>query len=143
MVPLIDVALVLLVIFIVTAPLLTHAVKLDLPKATSNADILRNELKDPRVGMITLTGVEVSPDFAHAKVFFTTLTDDAAREETLHGLARAAGFMRGLLGKRMKIHNTPELVFAFDPSVERGMRISKLIDDAVRDPARDDESGHE
>lgn len=103
------------------------------------AEIVRNELRDPRVGMITFTGVEVTPDFAHAKVFFTMLGDDSEREETLRGLRRAAGFMRSLLGRRIKIHNTPELHFEFDESVERGVRLSKLIDDAVAsgpDPSR-------
>ena len=95
------------------------------------AAILRTELKDPRVGMITLTGVEVSPDLAHAKVYFTTLLEEKERRETLNGLARASGFMRSLLGKRLKTHQVPELHFEYDASVERGVRLSKLIDDAV------------
>jgi ribosome-binding factor A len=95
------------------------------------AEIIRGELKDPRVGMITLTGVEVSPDLAHAKVFFTTLAGEPQREETLAGLKRAAGFLRSELGHRIKIHSTPELHFFYDASVERGMRLSQLIDDAV------------
>ena len=95
------------------------------------SDILRNELKDPRVGMITLTGVEVSPDVAHARVFFTTLGDSAALAATEEGLRRAAGFARSALGRRMKLHNIPELHFEYDASVERGFRLSKLIDEAV------------
>ena len=95
------------------------------------ADIIRGELKDPRVGMITLTGVEVSPDLAHAKVFFTTLADDAHRDEVEKGLRRASGFLRSELGRRIKVHVTPELHFEYDASVERGMRLSRLIDDAV------------
>src|SRR5436305_13263740 len=97
------------------------------------ADILRNELKDPRVGMITLTGVEVSPDVAHARVFFTTLGDADALAATEAGLARGAGFLRTALGRRLKIHNIPELHFEYAASIERGMRLSKLIDDAVSD----------
>jgi ribosome-binding factor A len=93
--------------------------------------LLRAELKDPRVGMITLTGVEVSPDLAHAKVFFTTLGDADALERTEAGLQRAAGFLRAQLGHRLKLRVTPELRFVYDASVERGMRLSKLIDDAV------------
>ncbi|HZR69011.1 MAG TPA: 30S ribosome-binding factor RbfA [Burkholderiales bacterium] len=95
------------------------------------SDILRNELKDPRVGMITLTGVEVSPDVAHARVFFTTLGDAAARAVTEEGLGQAAGFVRSALGRRLRLHNIPELHFEYDASVERGFRLSKLIDEAL------------
>jgi ribosome-binding factor A len=95
------------------------------------SDILRSELKDPRVGMITLTGVEVSPDFAHAKVFFTSLADAAQRDEVRAGLKRASGFLRTMLGARLKIHNTPELHFVYDESVESGIRLTHLIEDAV------------
>jgi ribosome-binding factor A len=85
------------------------------------AALVRGELKDPRVGMVTFTGVEVSPDLAHAKVFFTSLA----------GLGRAAGFLRSMLGARIKLHNTPELHFIYDESVESGIRLSHLIDEAV------------
>jgi ribosome-binding factor A len=95
------------------------------------SDILRAELKDPRVGMITLTGVEVSPDFAHAKVFFTSLAEAAQRDEVRAGLKRASGFLRTMLGARLKIHNTPELHFVYDESVESGIRLTHLIEDAV------------
>jgi ribosome-binding factor A len=95
------------------------------------SDLLHVELKDPRVGMITLTGVEVSPDLAHAKVFFTTLGDADALSRTEAGLQRAAGFLRSELGHRLKLRVTPELRFVHDASVERGVRLSKLIDDAV------------
>ena len=95
------------------------------------SDILRSELKDPRVGMITLTGVEVSPDFAHAKVFFTSLAEAAQRDEVRAGLKRAGGFLRTMLGARLKIHNTPELHFVYDESVESGIRLTHLIEDAV------------
>jgi ribosome-binding factor A len=93
--------------------------------------LLRTELKDPRVGMITLTGVEVSPDLAHAKVFFTTLGDPEALARTEAGLKRAAGFLRVELSHRLKLRVTPEVRFVYDASVERGARLSKLIDDAV------------
>jgi ribosome-binding factor A len=93
--------------------------------------LLRTELKDPRVGMITLTGVEVSPDLAHARVFFTTLGDADALARTEAGLKRAAGFLRAELGHRLKLRVTPEVRFVYDASVERGARLSKLIDDAV------------
>jgi len=95
------------------------------------SEILRIELKDPRVGMITLTGVEVSSDLAHAKVFFTSLAEAERREETLQGLARAAGFLRTMLGARLKTHNVPELHFFYDASVESGIRLTHLIEEAV------------
>lgn len=98
------------------------------------ADIIRLELKDPRVGMITLTDVEVSPDLTHAKVFFTTLGDEVARAQTETGLKKASGFLRTMLGQQLKVHNTPELHFAYDASVETGIRISKLIDEALAPP---------
>ncbi len=99
------------------------------------SDILRAELKDPRVGMITLTGVEVSPDFAHAKVFFTSLAEATGRDEVRAGLKRASGFLRTMLGARLKIHNTPELHFVYDESVESGIRLTHLIEDAVASDA--------
>ena len=97
------------------------------------SDILRSEMKDPRVGMITLTGVEVSSDLAHAKVFFTTLGDADSRAQTESGLMHAAGFLRSQLGRRLKVHNTPELHFQYDASIENGIRLSQLIDAAVGD----------
>jgi ribosome-binding factor A len=97
--------------------------------------ILRAELKDPRVGMITLTGVEVSPDLAHAKVFFTSLGDAQQRAEAHAGLRRASGFLRSMLGARLKVHNTPELHFVYDESVESGIRLTHLIEEAVASDA--------
>jgi len=95
------------------------------------AEILRSELKDPRVGMITLTGIELSPDLAHAKVFFTSLTDASQRDATLAGLKHAGGFLRAMLGPRLNLHNTPELHFVYDESIESGVRLTHLIDEAV------------
>jgi ribosome-binding factor A len=95
------------------------------------ADIVRLELKDPRVGMITLTGVEVTTDYAHAKVFFTLLGDAARAEEAATGLRRAAGFLRTQLAHRLKFRTVPQLQFVYDTSVERGMNLSRLIDEAV------------
>lgn len=88
-------------------------------------------MKDPRVAMMTLTDVEVSSDLAYAKIYFTLLGDDEARAGTLAGLKRAAGFLRSQLGQRIKIYVTPELHFVYDDSVERGVRLSQLIDKAV------------
>jgi ribosome-binding factor A len=94
------------------------------------SELIRLELRDPRVGMITLTSVDVSPDMSHAKVFFTMLEKDKLAD-TLQGLARSAGFLRSQLAKRIKMYTTPELRFAYDESVERGDQLSRLIDKAV------------
>jgi ribosome-binding factor A len=90
-------------------------------------ELVQRELRDPRVGMITITGVDVSPDLSHAKVFYTTL-DPAHVPDAAQGLKRAAGFLRSQLAKRIKLYTTPELRFEYDESVERGDRLSRLID---------------
>lgn len=90
------------------------------------ADLIRVELKDPRVGMISLTAVELTPDYAHAKVFFTTLDSDHLNEIEA-GLKRSAGFLRRELGRRIHIHTLPELHFVYDNSLERGASMSQLI----------------
>jgi len=95
------------------------------------SELLQRELRDPRVGMITLTGVDVSPDLSHAKVFFTIL-DKQKLDDAREGLKRAAGFLRSQLAKRIKLYTTPELRFEYDESVERGDRLSRLIDSAVK-----------
>lgn len=98
----------------------------------SLAELIRTEVRDPRVGMVTLTGVELSRDQSHAKVFFTVLGPPAAGAEALEGLARAAGFLRSQLSHELTTRKVPELHFAYDESVERGVRLSQLIDAAVR-----------
>jgi ribosome-binding factor A len=94
------------------------------------SDLLRREVRDPRVGMVTLTAVDVSPDLSHAKVFFTILEKEK-QSETTDALQRAAGFLRSQLAHRMKMYTTPELRFAYDESVERGDHLSQLIDSVV------------
>ena len=94
------------------------------------AELIR-DLKDPRIGMVTINSVQVTPDYAHAKVYFSTLPDDdEAIANTLAGLRRAAGFLRSQLGRRVRIHTTPELRFVHDRSIEHGMSMSRLIDRA-------------
>lgn len=92
--------------------------------------ILMRELRDPRVGMVTITAVDVSPDISHAKVFFTTL-DDAKAKQAAEGLNAASGFLRSQLAQRIKLYTTPELRFVYDESVARGDRLSRLIDSAL------------
>lgn len=101
----------------------------------SLAEVIRLELRDPRVGLITLTGVELSRDQSHAKVFFTVLGSSSDVENALEGLGRAAGFLRSELAHRLTTRKVPELHFAYDESVERGMRLSQLIDEAVKPTA--------
>ena len=107
------------------------------------AELIRTELKDPRVGMISITDVEVTADYAHAKVFFSTLAGSENLPEVMTGLQKASGFLRRELGKRISIHMTPQLHFVFDQSLERGADLSKLIQEAVAiskaaDPGLDD-----
>lgn len=94
------------------------------------AELIRTEVRDPRVGLVTLTGVELSRDQSHAKVFFTVLGADG--EGALEGLGHAAGFLRSELARRLTTRKVPELHFAYDESVERGVRLSRLIDEAVK-----------
>jgi ribosome-binding factor A len=102
------------------------------------AEIIAFELKDPRVGMITITEVQVTPDYAHAKVFFTMLSDERdAINNTVAGLSKAAGFIRSQLGRRLTIHTLPELHFLYDTSTARGIQLSKLIDEANATRAKD------
>jgi ribosome-binding factor A len=95
------------------------------------SDLIRLEVRDPRVGMITITSVDVSPDMTHAKIFFTVLENDKL-QDTLEGLKRSAGFLRAQLAKRVQMYTTPELRFLYDESVERGDRLSRLIDAALK-----------
>ncbi len=97
------------------------------------SELIQMEVRDPRVGMVTLTGVQVSADYSHAVVHFTCL--DAGRiADATKGLQAAAGYLRSQLAKRIKTYTTPELRFFYDESVERGDRLSRLIDSVTRDP---------
>ena len=99
------------------------------------AELIARELKDPRVGMVTLQGVEVTPDYAHAKVHFSVLNGDPVK--TGEGLNQAAGFLRNGLFKRLHIHTVPTLHFHFDRTTERAADMSALIAKAVADRAKD------
>ncbi len=103
------------------------------------SDIIFSELKDPHVGMITIVDVKVTPDYAHAKIFFTMLDDSPEKvEKTLDSLHRASGFLRMQLGKRLHIHTLPQLSFVYDNSIAQGMALSHLIDVANSERAKDD-----
>ncbi len=95
------------------------------------AQMLRDEVKDPRVGRVTVTAVEVSPDLSHAKVFVTHLAGREHADEAVRALSRTVGFLRTELSHRMQLYSVPQLHFAYDDSIESGMRLSQLIDEAV------------
>ena len=99
-------------------------------------ELIARELKDPRVGMVTLQGVEVTPDYAHAKVFFSLLIGDPV--ETQAALNQAAGFLRNGLFKRLHIHTVPTLHFVFDRTSERAADMNALIAKAVSSRAKED-----
>jgi len=100
------------------------------------ADLISRELKDPRVGMVTIQAVEVTPDYAHAKVFYSLLNGDP--EQTTQGLNAAAGFLRSGLFKRLHIHTVPTLHFVFDRTTERAADMNALIAKAVSSRAKED-----
>jgi len=99
------------------------------------AELVR-EVKDPRVGMITINAVEVTPDYAHAKVFFSLLVGDP--QETEDALNQAAGFLRNGLFKRLHIHTVPTLHFQFDRTTERAADMNALIARAVSSRAKEE-----
>jgi len=101
------------------------------------AELIR-ELKDPRIGMVTITGVDVTPDYAHATVRFSLLVGDTTECET--ALNEAAGFVRNGLFKRLSIHTVPTLHFQFDRSTERAAELSALINQANATRARQDDT---
>ena len=100
------------------------------------AELITRELKDPRVGMVTLQAVEVTPDYAHAKVFFSLLTGNP--EQTQEGLNQAAGFLRSGLFKRLHIHTVPTLHFVYDRTSEKAADMNALIAKAVSSRAQED-----
>ena len=91
------------------------------------------ELKDPRIGFVTVTGVQTSPDLRHAKVFVSVMGADSKREQTLKALGAAHGVLQGRLARELRMKRTPTLAFEYDPSVERGVRMSQLIDELAPD----------
>lgn len=95
------------------------------------SELIRLEVKDPRVHMVTITAVEVASDYSHAKVFITSLDTSHPIEDTLAGLNNAAGFLRNQLFHRLKLRVVPQLHFHYDESIERGTRLSSLIDEAI------------
>ncbi len=99
--------------------------------------LVGNELNDPRVEGVTITDVEVSPDTKFAKVFYSLIGDDAKKEEVAEGLRSAQGWVTHELGRRLRTRNTPHITFEFDPSLEYGDHMSRLLDDLKRQQGTD------
>lgn len=100
------------------------------------ADLVRREVKDPRVGAVTLTAVEVSPDLSHATVYFLPFGIGKDPAPVAEGLGKAAGYLRTLVGKQLTLRHTPQLHFKLDTALEKGMALNSLIKEAVADDRR-------
>lgn len=103
------------------------------------SEIVHEELKDPRVGFVTITGCDISPDLRSARVFASPMGDNRVARETMKGLQSAAGFLSSALGKRMRTRRTPALTFVRDDSIARGVRVTNIIDEVRRN---DERKGH-
>lgn len=103
--------------------------------------IIHDELKDPRIGFVTLTEVKLSRDLHLAKVYFSLLGTEKQLRDTQIALARSAGFIRKLLGKRMRLHYTPEVVFKLDQGIEYSIHISEVIDQLKKKEQADGRPG--
>jgi ribosome-binding factor A len=93
------------------------------------SDAIAKDLKDPRIGFVTVTGVKTSPDLRHARVYVSVLGDDPERSASIDGLRSAHGFLQRRLADELALKHTPSLTFEYDDTVDRGMRISRLLDD--------------
>jgi ribosome-binding factor A len=101
-------------------------------------DLIRREVDDPSIGFVTITGAEVSPDLRHARMYVSVLGDDEAQRQTMAGLRRARGFLRGKLGRRLTLRYTPELSFEHDDTAAKAQRIDQLLEEiGVADEDRD------
>lgn len=99
---------------------------------TEVSQIFHREMKDPRMGFVSVTDVEVTQDLSAVRIFVSVLGDEAAGKDTMKALDSATGFVRSELGKRIRLRHVPELSFKLDTSIERGSRISKILND-IRD----------
>jgi ribosome-binding factor A len=100
------------------------------------SDAIAKDLKDPRVGFVTVTGVKTSPDLRHARVYVSVLGDEPARDASLAGLRSAHGYLQGVIASQLTLKHTPALTFAYDDSVDRGMRITELLASEDEDAAQ-------
>jgi ribosome-binding factor A len=95
------------------------------------SDAVTQDLKDPRVGFVTVTGVKTSPDLRHARVYVSVLGDEPVREASLEGLRSAHGFLQRKVATELRLKHTPTLTFVYDDTAERGQRLTELIDREV------------
>ena len=95
------------------------------------SDAIAKDLKDPRIGFVTVTGVKTSPDLRHARVYVSVLGDERTRAATLEGLRSAHGFLQGVIASELTLKRTPSLAFEYDDTVARADRISRLIDEQI------------
>lgn len=105
------------------------------------ADILAREIKDPRLGFATVTDVEVSDDLRHVKVFVSVMGDKAQVDETMAALESATGFVRGEIGRRIRLRHTPEIIFRYDTSIKRGARVFELLKEIQSEQEMGNEKG--
>ena len=93
------------------------------------SDVITQEIKDPRVGFVTVTAVKTSPDLRHARVYVSVLGDDAAREGSLEGLRSAHGYLQGRVAGELRLKHTPALEFVYDETLDRALRLDALLDE--------------
>jgi ribosome-binding factor A len=91
------------------------------------------ELKDPRIGFVTVTGVETSPDLQHARVYVSVMGSERKRDASLAGLQSSHGVLQSRVNRELRLKRTPQLTFEYDPTIERGVRLSRLIDELAPD----------
>lgn len=97
------------------------------------SEIIQQHVRDPRIGFVSITDVEVSADLRHAKIFVSVLGDEDAKTASMAGLESAVKFIRGELGRRLQMRYTPEIMFRLDTSIERGSRVVSLLRDVTRE----------
>ena len=103
------------------------------------SDLLRREIRDPRVGFVTLTGASVSPDLTHARIFVTVLGNETSRQQSLDALNRAAGYLQRAIFKKLRLRRSPAIVFVLDEAATQGGRIDELLDKIHGDKAGEEE----
>ncbi|MEM5819130.1 MAG: 30S ribosome-binding factor RbfA [Desulfitobacterium hafniense] len=107
------------------------------------SQLIREELKDPRIGFVTVTSVEVADDLGNAKVYISVLGDSQQAKDSLDALKRAAGFVRSEIGKRVRLRHAPEIVFKYDTSIEHGAHIAKLLRGVKLEDEKDEGESHD
>ncbi len=105
--------------------------------------LIRDDLKDPRIGFVTVTSVEVADDLSHAKVYVSVLGDEQAGKESLEALKRASGHVRSEIGKRVSLRHVPSIVFKYDTSIEHGAHIAQLLRGVKTEEPGNEEESHE